>query len=226
MRVRNKLGLFIGVTFSFLFVTMSFQNCAPQTDFSSLDSSSTGDDNTGTSLPSKVDPGIDGAPTDAKQTLESMMSLVGLAPQELSAAALTEVNSEINYRRNLLVPQNDIRLITSPTIIAMTSVAAVVCKHVVAKEKAAAKADLFKYLDFKKGPSGYGKNGALNTYINMANRFWMRKPTSDELTLMSQTVDEYYSTLDSAAMGKAAETDKLAIYICTGMLSIPESYLL
>ncbi|WP_374030619.1 hypothetical protein [Bdellovibrio bacteriovorus] len=68
--------------------------------------------------------------------------------------------------------------------------------------------------------------GAINTYILMIDRFWMRKPSSDELVYITQAVDEYYSTLNSTALGSAAETDKLAIFICSGMLSVPESYLL
>lgn len=221
MKRRNKIGLTIGLTFSFLVVGLSFQNCAQQMDMASLDSNVDTSD-TDTSTRTKTDPGIDGAPTDAKQSLESMMSLLDLKPSEIN---MKDVNSEINYRRNLLVPQNDISLVNSPSIIAMTSLAAVVCKQAVEKEKKGT-LDIFKHLDFKQGPKSYGKLGAINTYISLIDRLWLRKPTSEELTLISQTVDEYFSSLDSTAMGKAAESDKLAIFICTGMLSVPESYLL
>lgn len=227
MITTKKIGVFIGVTFSFLCVTLSFQNCAQQSDFASSDPSAltdgSGDEHADSGAVSqKTENPIEGAPTDAKQTLESMMSLLNLSGADIN---MTEVNNEINYRRNLLVPQNDIKLINSPSIIAMTSLAAVVCKQAVAKEKKGTK-DIFKHLDFAQGPKAYGKMGAINTYILMVDRFWMRKPSKEEITMFSETVDEYFSTLDSAAMGKAAESDKLAIFMCSGMLSVPESYLL
>ncbi|WP_413570652.1 hypothetical protein ACLWBD_08715 [Bdellovibrio sp. HCB117] len=221
MNLKKKISLSIGMTFSFLFVGMAFQNCAEQTDFASLEAAMPEGHSIDTPN-SKAESAIDGAPTDAKQTLESMMSLLDLKPNEINQA---EVNAEVNYRRNLLASQNDIALVNSPAIIAMTSLAAVVCKQAVNKEKKGTR-DIFKFIDFTKGPSSYGKLGALNTYITMVDRFWMRKPTSEELALFSKTIDEYYSTLNSTAMGNAAETDKLAIFICSGMLSVPESYLL
>ncbi|UXR63100.1 hypothetical protein EZJ49_08425 [Bdellovibrio bacteriovorus] len=225
MKARNKIGAVIGVTFSFLFVAASFQNCAKQVDFASLEEvtlNGGGSDITNGSSNSKPQTDIDGAPVDAKQTLESMMSLLGLSRTDIN---MTAVNAEINYRRNLLMAQNDLTLVNSPSIIAITSLAGVVCQQAVTKEKKGAK-DLFKYIDFAKGPSSYGKLGAINTYVSLVDRFWMRQPSKEELALISQTVDEYFSTLDSAAMSKATESDKLAVFICTGMLSVPDSYLL
>lgn len=225
MKARNKIGAAIGVTFSFLFVAASFQNCAKQVDFASLEEvtlNGGGNDITNGSSNSKLQTDIDGAPVDAKQTLESMMSLLGLSRTDIN---MTTVNAEINYRRNLLMAQNDLTLVNSPSIIAITSLAGVVCQQAVTKEKKGPK-DLFKYIDFAKGPSSYGKLGAINTYISLVDRFWMRQPSKEELALISQTVDEYFSTLDSAAMSKATESDKLAVFICTGMLSVPDSYLL
>ncbi|WP_347357533.1 hypothetical protein [Bdellovibrio sp.] len=225
MKARNKIGAVIGVTFSFLFVVASFQNCAKQADFASLEEITVnggGGESSSSNNSSKAQTDIDGAPVDAKQTLESMMSLLGLSRADIN---MTAVNSEINYRRNLLVAQNDLSMVNSPAIIAITSLAGVVCQQAVAKEKKGTK-DLFKYLDFAKGPSSYGKLGAINTYISMVDRFWMRSPSKEELSLISQAVDEYFSTLDSAAMTKAVESEKLAIFICTGMLSVPDSYML
>nr|BFD60098.1 hypothetical protein CKG001_22050 [Bdellovibrio sp. CKG001]BFD63503.1 hypothetical protein BdHM001_21840 [Bdellovibrio sp. HM001] len=226
MKARNKIGAVIGVTFSFLFVAASFQNCAKQVDFASLEevTSNGGGEEVpnGSSGNSKAQTDIDGAPVDAKQTLESMMSLLGLSRTDIN---MKTVNDEINYRRNLLVSQNDLSQVNSPSIIAITSLAGVVCQQAVIKEKKGTK-DLFKYIDFTKGPSSYGKLGAINTYISLIDRFWMRQPSKEELTLITQAVDEYFSTLDSSAMSKAAESDKLAVFICTGMLAVPDSYLL
>lgn len=225
MKTRNKIGAFIGVTFSFLFIGIGFQNCAQQMDMASLEVSDVNGNSTGsgTEAPvTKVQSDIGAAPTDAKQTLESMMSLLGLTPKDIN---MTQVNGEINYRRNLLVPQNDITLLNSPSIIAMTSLAGVVCKQAVDKEKKGTK-DIFKFIDFTQGPKSYGKMGAINAYISLVDRLWMRKPSKEELQFFTEAVDEYFSTLDSAAMGKATESDKLAVFICTGMLAVPESYLL
>ncbi|AFY02151.1 hypothetical protein [Bdellovibrio bacteriovorus] len=225
MNAKKKIGAVIGVSFSFLFVTMGFQNCAQQTDFASLEEVTLNGgsvDGSNSSVSSKTQSDIDGAPVDAKQTLESMMSLLNLKSADINMGT---VNAEINYRRNLLVPQNDLTLVNSPSIIATTSLAGVVCQQAVNKEKKGTR-DIFKYLDFAKGPGTYGKMGAINTYILMIDRFWMRKPSSEELSFITQAVDEYYSTLDSAALGKATESDKLAVFICSGMLSVPESYLL
>lgn len=227
MKTTKKISVVITLTFSFLVIGLSFQNCAQQSDFrapaGSLEANgASDDDSTSESVAQKTEAAIDGAPTDAKQTLESMMSLLNLGAADIN---MTEVNNEINFRRNLLVSQNDIKLVNSPSIIAMTSLAAVVCKQAVAKEKKGTK-DIFKHIDFTQGPKAYGKMGAINTYILMVDRFWMRQPSKEEITMFSETVDEYFSTLDSTAMGKAAESDKLAIFMCSGMLAVPESYLL
>ncbi|WP_413944725.1 hypothetical protein [Bdellovibrio sp. HCB-162] len=225
MKTKNKIGAFIGLTFSFLIVGLGFQNCAQQVDMASLEANDSvnGSSTGGTDTPvTKVESDLGVSPTDAKQSLESMMSLLGLTPKDIN---MNEVNSEINYRRNLLVPQNDITLLNSPSIIAMTSLAGVVCKQAVNKEKKGTR-DIFKFIDFAQGPKAYGKMGAINTYISLVDRLWMRKPSKDELQAITEAVDEYFSTLDSTAMGKAAESDKLAIFICTGMLAVPESYLL
>ncbi|MDG0816126.1 hypothetical protein [Bdellovibrio svalbardensis] len=225
MKIKRSIGLGIGFTFSFAVIALSFQNCAQQQNMSSLSSSSNSGDAT-TDLSgdaalkaSELDEPV---PVDSKQTLESMMSLLNLSPADINK---TEVNAEINYRRNLLAPRGDLAFISSPAMIAMTSLAGVVCKQAVAKEKKGTR-DLFKFIDFTKGPSAYGKVGAYNTFAAMAQRFWMRNPTEDEKKAITETVDAYFSTLDATAMGKATESEKLATFICTGMLSLPESYLM
>lgn len=225
MKTKSRIGALIGITFSFLTVGMSFQNCAQQTDFASLEevtaSGGSLSSESAASLSEKSQSDIEESPLDAKQTLESMMSLLNLGRGDIN---MNEVNSEINYRRNLLVSKSDLNLVNSPSIIAITSLAGVVCKQAVAKEKKMA--DLFKFLNFSAGPASYGKLGAINTFVRMADRFWLRKPTTEELALISQAVDEYYATLDAAALANPAETDKLAVFICSGMLALPESYLL
>lgn len=223
MKIKSKIGAVIGFCFSSSVIALSFQNCAQQQDLSGFEAASTAATSSVASENiAKADSGMDGAPTDAKQTLESMMALLNLKASDIN---MTEVNSEINYRRNLLVSQNNIALVNSPSIIAMTSLAAVVCKQAIVKEKKSSR-DIFKYIDFTQGPKAYGKLGAINTFILMADRFWLRKPTKEELTYMSQAVDEYFSAIDASAMGQAAESDKLATFLCTGMLASPESYLL
>lgn len=225
MDKKKTLRLSLGLGFSFMMITLSFQNCAQQLDLASV---ADGSSSNSSESVSNVDPvqkstGIDeGVPTDSKQTLESMMSLTGLTRADIN---MTEINNEINYRRNLLAPQSDISMINSPAVIAITSLAGVVCKQAVAKEKKSG-LDMFKYMSFDKGPSAYGKVGAINTYSNLIKRFWLRNPTVEEVTIITETVEEYYSTLDSAALGKAAESDKLATFICAGVLSVPESYLM
>jgi hypothetical protein len=108
----------------------------------------------------------------------------------------------------------------------MTSLAGVVCKQAVNKEKAMLQKNLFTKIDFTKGPKTYGKAGALSTYSDLAERLWARKPSAEEIQYFTEAVEEYYSTLDAAALDNAAESDKLAIFICTGLLASPDSYLL
>ncbi|MFM6927517.1 MAG: hypothetical protein ACKOX6_03595 [Bdellovibrio sp.] len=226
MNTKKTLRLSLGLGFSFMMITFSFQNCAQQLDLASVgDGSALSASEAGSNGPevqSKSTPLSEGIPTDSKQTLESMMSLTGLTRADIN---MTEINGEINYRRNLLAPQSDISMINSPAVIAITSLAGVVCKQAVAKEKKAG-LDMFKYMSFTKGPSAYGKVGAINTYSNLIKQFWLRNPTVEEVTIITQTVEEYFATLDSAALGKATESEKLAIFICAGVLSVPESYLM
>ena len=225
MEKKKTLRLSLGLGFSFMMITLSFQNCAQQLDLASVgDGSATNSSEAAAGIePAQKSTGIsDGVPTDSKQTLESMMSLTGLVRTDVNIA---EINNEINYRRNLLAPQSDISMINSPAVIAITSLAGVVCKQAVAKEKKGS-LDMFKYMNFSKGPSSYGKVGAINTYSNLIKRFWIRNPTVEEVTIITETVEEYFATLDSAALGKATESEKLAIFICAGVLSVPESYLM
>lgn len=224
---KKKIGVVIGVTFVFAVVGTSFQNCAKQ-EFSSqalvekddlTDSLEQSSENTPVQ---KTENGIEAKPIDTKQTVESMMSLLDLTTKDVNMTTLT---SEINYRRNLLLPQTEMKLLSSPSVIAITSVAGVLCQQAVIKEKAGVR-DIFRYIDFKKGPSSYGKIGALNTYIALSQRFWFRRPSGEELAYMKEAIDEYFNTLNSASQGSPAESEKLAIFICTGMLSVPDSYLL
>lgn len=197
---------------------LPFQNCGRQdlnlkteeVDMSSLGQSSL------------ESPKAEVAPLDAKQILESMMSLLDITPEQINKG---EINSEINYRRNLLVPTNNLAMVSSPSIIATTSLAAVVCKQAVNKEKAGAKT-LFKYLDFTKGPGANGQTAVLSNFIDMADQLWMRRPSKAEVDAFHDAVDGYYKTLDQNALGRASETDKLAIFLCTAMLASPDSYTL
>lgn len=225
MKISQRIRLAIGFTFVFLFLSLGFQNCGKKQDLLTVtEMDSTLSDPLKGAAPkqAKAQQEMGAAPTNAKQTLESMMSLLDLSPSDLN---MTEVNAEINYRRNLLVPKSEITLLNSPSIIAITSLAGIVCKQAVVKDKKGPQ-DVFKFIDFKQGPKAYGRMGALNTYLSLAERMWMRKPTSEELQLMTEALEEYLKTLDSAAMESAAESEKLAIFMCTGMLSVPESYLL
>lgn len=222
MTTKNKIGAFIGVTFSFMFVALGFQNCAQQVDMSSMsiESDQIMPADHPDLLSQKESPmGVE--PTDSKQTLESMMSLLGLTAADINK---TTVNGEVNLRRGLLASRNDINLVNSPAVIAITSLASVVCEQAYIKEKNGQK-DIFKFIDFTKGPKAYGKTGAINTYISMADRFWMRTPTDQELKHFTETMNEYFGGLSEAERNDAAESKNLAIFICTGMLSVPESYL-
>jgi hypothetical protein len=202
-------------------LVVSFQNCADQKELALLNSKvieSAGGVNSNPGGIGKVQDSEGAATINAKQSVQSMMSLLGLRVSDMS---LGSVNTELNFRVDLLAPSNELNFVNSPSIIAMTSLAAALCNQAVAKEKKGPR-DLFKFLDFGLGPSSFGQVGALNTYLLMADRFWMRKPTSEEVSLMSSVVEDYYATISNKNL--AAETDKLALFICTGMLSVPESY--
>lgn len=215
--MKKKILILTSIIFSFLVLALGFQNCSE--GFHVLET----DDMTSLSFPEKPEVDLGASPTDAKQTLESMMSLLDLTVVDIN---MTEVNNEINYRRNLLVPQNDLRMLNAPAIIAITSLAGVVCKQAVAKEKRMTTKEIFPAIDFTKGPRSYGKQGALKAYAALAERLWARPATAEETQYFTSVVDEYFSTLDAAALDRVSESDKLAIFICTGMLSVPDSYLL
>ncbi len=197
-------------------VLLPFQNCGVQQQLDlkvedmELSSQST------------TQPQAEVAPLDAKQLLESMMSQVGVTPDEINKG---EVNGEINYRRNLLIPSNELSMVSSPTIIATTSLAAVVCKQAVTKEKSG-KVTMFKFLDFTKGPGAHSKDLLMNNFIHMADQFWLRRPGKAEVDAFNDALDSYYKTLDQNALGRASETDKLALFMCTAMLASPDSYTL
>ena len=200
---------------------VSFQNCTDQKDLALLNSKiidSSGGANSNPSVINKPTDPSGSATINAKQTVQSMMSLLGLKVEDVTLAT---INTEFNFRMDLLSPSNDLNMVNSPSIIAITSLAATICSQSIAKEKKGTR-DIFKFIDFTKGPSSYGRVGALNTYLLMADRFWMRKPAAEEIELMNFAIDEYYPTIVNGEL--ASESEKLALYICTGMLSVPESY--
>lgn len=164
---------------------------------------------------------LDGEPTDARQTAESMISLLKL---KSGATDLSAIVTEANFRRPVLAAKNDLGLFSAATVIGITSLAGTVCRTAVEREKTGEK-DLFKSFNFQAGPKETGVDVALAAASLMAERFWARPPSTEETTFLREHVNQYLAGLDEAAKDNPSETVKLAVFTCTAMLSLPESYL-
>jgi hypothetical protein len=213
-----------------LFGTLSFYgfNCAPP-------SFSTSDDGsqsmvTGSSFVDEVTPGgvldektnIPYALLTIEQVLNSMLNLTGQETYNVAVA------NEYNIRAGSFSVTPDMKFVNGPMLIAISSLAGEVCNGFVAREQAIAfnagtnTRRIFNAVDFAQAPATGLSQTSLNDVVGkMANAFWGRAPSSEELTLYTSFRTDFVT---AAATQNAAATRALALATCASMLSSMDSF--
>ena len=215
-----------------LFGTLSFYgfNCAPPS-FSTSDDGSQSIVTGSSFVP--VDEVTPGGTLDTKtdlpyalMTIEQIFSsMINLTNQPNFSNAIL---NEFNLRSGSFSVTPDMKFVNGPMLIAITSLAGEVCNGFITAEQAVAfnagnnARRIFNLVDFGQAPAtGISQNSLNDVVGKMANAFWGRAPSSDELTLYTAFRTDFVA---AAAAQNAAATRALALATCTSMLSSMDAY--
>lgn len=215
LRVLKSLGILIG-----MFGTLSFYgfNCAPPS-FQVMDQSSLSVSNTGDIIPSGG--GVDLKPTlpqallTAEQVYQSMLNLT-----EQTTTITGNQVGEFTRREGAFSESSEVNLVNSPMLIAMTSFAGEVCNGLVAREQGqtAAMRKYFQSVNFTGPIANLTADNYSDVVTRMANGFWGRAPSSDELTLFNTFRSDFTAAIPAAQIAQNAQTRALVLSTCTAML--------
>lgn len=189
--------------------TLSF-NCAPSL-FQSATFSSSGSTSLFSTF-SKVDTPV--SLMTGEQIYQSMLNVTG----QTQAATATQ-EEEYKSRINAFSQIDNLANMSSPMMLAASSLAGEVCSGLVAKEKAlgASARRFFQAIDFSKKPSDNNLDGFLSSMDVFAVSAWGRHMNPDEQRIFSEYFEEYKANL--TATNNAAQTDNLCISACSAVLS-------
>ena len=189
--------------------TLSF-NCAPSL-FQSATYSSSGSFNLFSTF-TKVNTPV--SLMTGEQIYESMLNVTG----QSQAATTTQVD-EYKSRINAFSPIDNLANMSSPMMLAASSLAGEVCNGLVTKEKglAASSRRFFQGIDFTKKPSDNNAAGFMSAMDVFAVSAWGRHMSTEEQQVFSAYFEEFKSNVTTT--NNAAQTDNLCISACAAVLS-------
>lgn len=146
----------------------------------------------------------------ANRLLASFLSVTGV-----TTPTTDTINAYARYKTTLSL-DGAANSPTPPMLMAISNIAAEVCDDLVVQEKALAGGSrrIFNSVNFTVSPAQITPAIIADSVRRMARSFWGRNETAEELTAITNGVNE-------AKQGQtaAAQTDIAMIYACTGMLS-------
>jgi hypothetical protein len=189
--------------------TLSF-NCAPSL-FQSATYSSSGSMSLFSTF-SKVNTPV--SLMSGEQIYQSMLNVTG----QTQGATTTQAD-EYQSRINAFPTADSLSNMSSPMMLAASSLAGEVCNGLVAKEKAlgASSRRFFQAIDFTKKPADNTLAGFLSAADVLAVSAWGRHMSTDEQKIFSDYFEEYKANLTTT--NNAAQTDNLCISACAAVLS-------
>jgi hypothetical protein len=103
--------------------------------------------------------------------------------------------------------------LSSPTLLAIYSLAGSFCSLMVQAEsqKLSTERLAFGNVDFTQGPRQFTPTAQQAVLTDLANDFWQRAPTADELKSLQQT----FSDLITASGAGMSDTKKIAFLLCS-----------
>ncbi len=155
----------------------------------------------------------------SEQMFKSMSSVTNTP---ISASSMNEYNA----RQAVFASGYDLKLVTSPMLIAVTNLSSVFCNETVTRERnlPASQRRLFSDIDFTKSINDVSTQNFQGAAQKMSQAFWGRSPSSVELQILSEGKAEFFSALTAQEASATASSRNLMLFTCTAMLSSFDSY--
>lgn len=138
-----------------------------------------------------------------------------------------EVMNEYNRRSGALSVTPDLKYVNAPMLLAITSIAGEVCNGLVAREQAIADTTqrrFFSNVNFAQAVANFDQQSYSATVSRLANSFWGRAPSSEEIQMFSEFRNEFIAAIPAAQVNQAAQTRALALSVCSAMLATFDVY--
>jgi hypothetical protein len=154
-----------------------------------------------------------------EQIFKGMLNLTGTAPTGA-------VNNEYKSRENAFSLNADLKNITSPMMIAITSLGGEVCNTLLASEISKSTSDraFFSEVDFTKDVSNVNTDQFDFVIHSLARTFWGRNETEEERNLLLNGKSEFLATLEASKATQATSTRDLMLFTCSAMLSSVDAF--
>lgn len=220
----KKVSLFLSVGCLAVASLIVFNNCA-KSGFQVGRDVASDDPHTNLGLPDAesidyvaADQAVSSSMLTADQLLRSMSSLTGV-PVDM------EVEAEYEKLRSAFGETYDLKKVTAPMLMSMTSLAGVFCNKAVNREAALASGSrvMFKLVDFGKSVSSFNNAPFSDAVSGLSVRFWGRAIKTTESSMIRMGRDEFVQGI-VGELTNVQHTKSLAVFLCTGMLSSFDSF--
>lgn len=149
-----------------------------------------------------------------------------------SMASLTEtpvngtIMNEYNNRQAVFAAGNDLRLVTSPMLIAVANLSSVFCDETLRREinQPAAERRIFTDINFTTNVRAITNQNFSVVTGKLSRAFWGRGPSSEEMQILVQGKDAFVAALTTQEANANASSRGLMLFTCTAMLSSLDSY--
>lgn len=156
----------------------------------------------------------------SEQVFRSMLSLTN------QSQPTTAMINEYNSRAGGLGVTTNLNLMNGPMMIAVTSLAGIVCDGLITKEAAmmSGQRTFYNSIDFTKGPSLVSDTAYADMVSRFSNHMWGRDLDQDEQAIYAGYLSEFRTNLSATDVNLASQTKVLALSVCTSALSTFDSY--
>ncbi len=131
------------------------------------------------------------------------------------------ITNEYNRGQSVLAGGFDLKMVTSPMLMATTNLASTFCNETLNKEIARPvdQRKLFRNIDFTKSAFVLTDANYQSTLQFLSSAFWGRALSENELEILLSAKGEFMTPLTDAEQKQTASSKNLMLYTCTAMLS-------
>lgn len=155
----------------------------------------------------------------ALQTADQVFnSFINLTEQPNFSNAIRD---EYGIREGAMSVTPDLKFVNAPMLIAITSLAGEVCNGLLARETAISDMSQRKYfslVNFGQPVANFTEANYVSTVTQLANSFWGRAPSSEEIQLFTGFRTDFIAAIAPAQVTQTAQTRALAMSTCSAML--------
>jgi hypothetical protein len=151
-----------------------------------------------------------------RQIYDSLKVVTAVTPD-------AEIQQAYREARTRLPRYGRIDEVSSPMLLAVTSLSGSFCKKMIAVDAARtdpAQRRAHRQVNFAQGPAGLSAAIKGSVAAEYAKLFWQRDPTSAEITMLTTAMDESAATVGTTA----ADTQKVLKVACTAVAASLESF--